>query len=79
MIYSQFGVSPALKPLGINKAHAINGLAIKSFSGLTWASLVVLLATGTYAMVGKWDKLAPLTTKPAGITLLVNMPSWHSR
>ena len=73
MIYSQFGVSPALKPLGPNKAHAINGLAIKSFSGLTWASLVVLLATGTYAVVVKWDKLAPLTTKPEGITLLVKL------
>jgi len=73
MIYSQFGVSPALKPLGPNKAHAVNGLAVKSFSGLTWASLIILLATGIYATVGKWDKLAPLTTKPAGITLLVKL------
>jgi len=73
MIYSQFAVAPALKPLGPAKAHAVNGLAMKSFSGLTWASLVVLLATGTYAVTGMWDELAPLTTTPAGITLLVKL------
>lgn len=73
MIYSQFAVSPALKPLGPNKAHAVNGLAMTKFSGLTWTSLVVLLATGTYATVSKWNKLAPLTTEPAGITLLLKL------
>lgn len=73
MIYSQYAVAPALKPLGPTKAHAVNGLAMKSFSGLTWASLVVLLATGIYATVGKWDELAPLAIKPAGVTWLVKM------
>lgn len=73
MIYSQYAIMPALKPLGPTKAHAVNGLATKSFSGLTWASLVVLLATGIYATVGKWDELTPLTTEPAGITWLIKM------
>jgi len=73
MIYSQFAVAPALKPLGPAKSHAVNGLAMKNFSALTWTSLVVLLATGTYAVIGMWDKLAPLTTKPPGIVLLVKL------
>lgn len=73
MIYSQYAVSPALKPLGPNKAHAINGLAINNFSGLTWTSIVLLLVTGTYALVGNWDKLSPLTIEPAGITLLLKL------
>lgn len=73
MIFSQTAVSPALKPLGPNKAHAVNGLAMNKFSGLTWTSLVVLLATGTYAVVSEWNKLAPLTTEPAGITLLLKL------
>lgn len=73
MIYSQFAVSPALKPLGPNKAHAVNGLAMNKFSAFTWTSLIMLLATGTYAVIGSWDKLAPLTTEPAGITLLIKL------
>ncbi|MDA8234119.1 MAG: CopD family protein [Clostridia bacterium] len=73
IIYSQFGVTPALKPLGPTKSHAVNGLATKNFSGLTWASLVVLLATGIYAVTGMWDKLDPVLTKPAGITLLIKL------
>lgn len=73
MIYNQYAVSPALKPLGPNKAHAVNGLAMNNFSGLTWTSLVALLATGTYTVVSKWNKLAPLTTEPAGITLLLKL------
>lgn len=73
MIYSQYAVSPALKPLGSNKAHAINGLAMNKFSAFTWTSLVVLLVTGTYAVIGSWDKLSPLTAEPAGITLLIKL------
>lgn len=73
MIYSQFAVSPALKPLGPNKAHAVNGLAMKNFSALIWTSLVVLIATGTYAIIGEWDKLSPLTITPAGLTLLLKL------
>lgn len=73
MIYSQYAVSPALKPLGPNKAHAVSGQAMNKFSSLTWTSLVVLLATGTYAVVSKWNKLSPLTIEPAGITLLLKL------
>lgn len=73
MIYSHFAVSPALKPLGPNKAHAVNGLAMKNFSALTWTSLVVLIATGTYAVISEWDKLSPLTIKPAGLTVLLKL------
>ncbi|PKM41979.1 MAG: hypothetical protein CVV03_10880 [Firmicutes bacterium HGW-Firmicutes-8] len=51
----------------------LTGLAMKNFSGLTWASLVILLATGIYTTVGKWDKLTPLTVKSTGITLLVKL------
>lgn len=73
MIYSQYAISPALKPLGANKAHAVNGLAMNKFSAFTWTSLVVLLVTGTYAVVGNWDKMVPLTAEPAGITLLFKL------
>lgn len=73
MIYSKFAVAPALKPLAPTKAQAVNMMAAKSFAPLTWTSLVVLIATGTYAVVGKWKDLAPLAVKPPGVMLSVKL------
>lgn len=73
MIYSQFAMAPSLRPLGAYKAHAVNGLAMKNFSGLSWTSLLVLLATGTYSVIGMWDELSPLTSTTTGIILLVKL------
>lgn len=73
MIYSQFAVAPALKHLGAPKASAINMIAMGRFSPLTWASLVVLIITGTYAAFDKAEKLTPIFQEPAGIILFIKL------
>ncbi|MDD3893399.1 MAG: CopD family protein [Syntrophomonadaceae bacterium] len=73
MIYSQFAVAPALKHLGAPKASAINMIATGLFSPLTWASLVVLIVTGTYATFNKATKLTPFFQQPAGIVLFIKL------
>lgn len=73
MIYSQFAVAPALKHLGDPKASAINMIAMGRFSPLTWASLVVLIVTGTYAALDKTTKLTPAFQQPAGIVLFIKL------
>lgn len=73
MIYSIFAVTPALKHLGAPRSHAINMIAAGRFSSLTWASLVVLIVTGIYAVAGKVDKLSPFFGQPAGIVLFIKL------
>ena len=73
MIYSQFAVAPALKPLGSPRSSAINMIAAERFSPLTWTSLVVLIATGTYAIISNIDKLTPFFQQPAGIVLFIKL------
>lgn len=73
MIYSEFAVKPALKPLGDMKAHAVNGMAMKNFSALTWASLAVLILTGSYAAFDKKKELTPLLEEPSGIVLTIKL------
>ncbi|MBB6216048.1 putative copper resistance protein D [Anaerosolibacter carboniphilus] len=69
MIYSEFAIKPALKTLDDMKAHSINGIAMKKFSGLTWASLIILVLTGFYAAYDKKDKLIPIFHESPGIAL----------
>jgi len=73
MIYSMFAMAPALKHLGTPRANAINMIAAGRFSPLTWASLVVLIITGIYAVSGNVDKLSPLFGQPAGNVLFVKL------
>lgn len=73
MIYSEFAVAPALKHLGAPRSHAINMIATRRFSPLTWTSLVVLIVTGIYAIYSKIDKLTPLLQKPTGIVLFIKL------
>ena len=73
MIYSQFAVTPALKPLGSSRASAVNMMATERFSPLTWSSLVVLIVTGTYATISNKDKLIPFFQQPAGIILFIKL------
>jgi putative copper resistance protein D len=73
MIYSMFAVAPALKHLGTPRANAIKMIAAGRFSPLTWASLVVLIITGIYAVSGNVDKLSPLFGQPVGNVLFVKL------
>lgn len=73
MIYSEFGVKPALKNLGDMKAHSVNGNAMKKFSNLTWASLIILILTGIYAIYGKKDKLTPVFEESSGSVLFIKL------
>ncbi|AGL03486.1 DUF4149 domain-containing protein [Desulfoscipio gibsoniae] len=73
MMYSMFAVAPALKHLGTPRAHAINMIAARRFSPLTWGSLAVLIVTGIYAVSGNVDKLSTLFGQPAGIVLFVKL------
>lgn len=71
MIYHQFGVGPALHKLGDAKAHALGGLASKNYSTLTWASFVILLGTGVYAIFDKWDEIT--ASRGAAILLAIKL------
>ncbi|MGD9678821.1 MAG: DUF4149 domain-containing protein [Vulcanibacillus sp.] len=73
MIYSEFGVKPALKNLGDIKAHSVNGNVMKKFSVLTWISLIILILTGIYAIYSEKDKLTPVFEESSGIVLLVKL------
>ncbi|TEB15331.1 Copper resistance protein D [Pelotomaculum sp. FP] len=73
MIYSQFAVVPALKHLGAPRSNAINMIAKGRFSPLVWASLVVLIVTGTYVAFDEAAKLAPIFQQPAGIALFIKL------
>lgn len=73
MIYSQFAVAPALKHLGTPRSSAINMIATGRFSPWTWASLIVLIVTGTYAAFNNEDKLTPFFEEPAGIVLFIKL------
>ncbi|HWR43479.1 DUF4149 domain-containing protein [Sporomusa sp.] len=73
MIYSEFAVKPALKPLPDMKAHAVNGMAMKNFSTLTWTSLIILILTGSYATLDKKKELTPLLEEPSGIVLTIKL------
>lgn len=70
-IYNAFAVAPALKTLGDTKAQAMNMMAAKKFSWLTWTSVALLILTGIYQVADESDKLAP--AKPAGTVLLVKL------
>lgn len=68
MVYSQLAVTPALNTsLGSMKSHALNGLIMKKFVPLTWISLIVLIATGLYAIFDKREKFTSWTDGPGGI------------
>lgn len=68
MVYSQLAVTPALNTsLGGMKSHALNGLIMKKFVPLTWISLVVLIATGLYAIFDKQEKFTSWTNGPGGV------------
>jgi len=73
MIYSQFAVAPALKHLGAPRSSATNIIATGRFSPLTWASLLLLIVTGTYASFENEDKLTPIFEEPAGILLFIKL------
>ena len=73
MIYSEFAVKPALNNLGDMKAHGVNGMAMKNFSNITWASLAILILTGIYAIYGEQDKLTPVFKESPGIVLFVKL------
>jgi len=73
MMYSEFGVKPALKNLGDMKAHSVGGNAMKKFSSLTWASLIILILTGSYATYSKKDKLTPVFQEPSGTVLFIKL------
>lgn len=73
MIYSQFAVNPALKPLGDIKSHAVNGMVMKNFNSITWTSLIILVLTGTYAVFNNIDKLTPFFTEPSGMVLFIKL------
>lgn len=73
MIYSQFAVNPALKPLGDMKSHAVNGMVMKKFNPITWTSLIILVLTGTYAVFNNMEKLIPFFTEPSGIVLFIKL------
>ncbi|WP_410511351.1 hypothetical protein PaeBR_14765 [Paenibacillus sp. BR2-3] len=71
MIYSQFAVMPALKKaVGNNKLHAISGLMMKSYSPLTWTSLVIVVITGFYTVYDKKDEFTTLQSGPGAVLLL---------
>ncbi|MCL6592112.1 MAG: hypothetical protein K6U80_19465 [Firmicutes bacterium] len=57
MIYSAFGIAPALKTLGSTKAEATNMMIMNKFSLLTWTSLILLILTGIYFIVDEGEKL----------------------
>lgn len=68
MIYSMFAVTPVLNSsLGNMKSHALNGLIMKNFTPITWTSLVVLIATGFYAVLDKKDKFNSMTSGPGAV------------
>lgn len=73
MIYSQIAVAPALKHLGAPRSSAINMIAAGRFSPWTWASLIVLIVTGIFALTDNVDKLTPILEKPAGIVLFIKL------
>jgi len=73
MIYSMFAMAPALKNLGVPRSHAINMIAARRFSPLTWASVAFLIVTGIYAVSGNMDKLSPLFAQTAGIMLFIKL------
>lgn len=69
MIYSEFGVKPALKNLGDRKAHSVNSNVMKKFSALTWTSLIILILTGIYATYSEKDKLTPVFEESSGVCI----------
>lgn len=73
LVYSMFAVAPALKHLGAPRSYAINMIAARRFSPLTWASVAVLIVTGIYAVAGNLDKLSPLFGQPAGTILFIKL------
>lgn len=73
MIFNQYGVKPALKPLGSPKAHAVGGMAAHKFSSLTWTSLALLIITGLFAVFSEVDKFKNLFTEPPGTILTAKL------
>lgn len=71
IIYNQFGAGPALQKLGDSKAHAMSGLASKHYASWTWASFVVLLGTGVYAIFDQWEEIT--ASRGAAILLAVKL------
>lgn len=73
IIYHQYAVRPALKPLDAAQALSTEARITRRFAWITWAVFAVLAVTGIIAVISHLEAIAPLTGSPAGWALIAKL------